>query len=376
MKTKLKTLFTRNILPVMLLFIIVSCENEDNDPQFTIPVTTDEIAFTNSFLGTYYISLDTSTNIAERVVWNAPDFGAITEIKYTVDISPSQAFEASADEGAFSSGKILETHFAITVDALLKTAAKMNLDSDPNTSDKGNTGILYVRVTAEAGDATNSNGVAKVSETVAMPIEIVEEKGACTAPVTSNWGMVGSAVNDWGNNNQGYAATNDVEMLQLGEDQYGGIITFVDGEFKFRKEGKWDENFGDTGADGTLEAGGDNIAATAGTYIVTMDTSKNTYTVTAASVVWGLVGSATLNGWNGPDLKMYPDPCNEGVFIAKGVSLTDGEIKFRKDDKWDENLGDSGADGTTDPGGDNIVVTAGTYDIMLDTAKNTYSITN
>jgi hypothetical protein len=41
---------------------------------------------------------------------------------------------------------------------------------------------------------------------------------------------------------------------------------------KFRANNNWDFNFGDTGADGTLEAGGTNIS-TAGTYLITLDLS-------------------------------------------------------------------------------------------------------
>jgi len=87
------------------------------------------------------------------------------------------------------------------------------------------------------------------------------------------------------------------------------------------------------------------------------------------------VGSATLNGWgNGPDVKMTPDPCTEGVYNVFDVVLIDGEMKFRADDDWGVNLGDDGADGTTDANGANIAVTAGTYNITLDTTNNTYSI--
>ena len=100
-----------------------------------------------------------------------------------------------------------------------------------------------------------------------------------------------------------------------------------------------------------------------------------TITVTPADPVWGIVGSATLNGWgNGPDIKMTPDPCNEGVYLVYGVNLADGEMKFRADDDWGVNLGDDGVDGTTDANGANIAVSAGTYNITLNTVDNTYSI--
>lgn len=52
---------------------------------------------------------------------------------------------------------------------------------------------------------------------------------------------------------------------------------------KFKANGTWDINFGDSGADGSLEYGGTNIATTAGTYLITLDLSNPrhyTYTLT------------------------------------------------------------------------------------------------
>ncbi len=56
----------------------------------------------------------------------------------------------------------------------------------------------------------------------------------------------------------------------------------VVGEIKFRANDGWDIDFGDTGVDGTLEAGGDNIAvAEDGNYTITMTLHPiNGYTYT------------------------------------------------------------------------------------------------
>ena len=97
--------------------------------------------------------------------------------------------------------------------------------------------------------------------------------------------------------------------------------------------------------------------------------------MTSASDIWGIVGDGTFNGWGGPNVKMVPDPCNDGVFIAYGVSLTQAQMKFRLNDDWGVNLGDNGADGSLEAGGANIVIpAAGTYNITLDTVNNTYSL--
>lgn len=84
---------------------------------------------------------------------------------------------------------------------------------------------------------------------------------------------------------------------------------------------------------------------------------------------WGVVGSATPNGWNGPDIKMWNS--TDGNIVAY-ATLSAGEIKFRKNNDWGVNLG--GSNGTLSSGGSNIAVTAGTYKITINVSKNTYAI--
>ena len=86
---------------------------------------------------------------------------------------------------------------------------------------------------------------------------------------------------------------------------------------------------------------------------------------------WGLVGSATPNGWNGPDLEMFQTGAQE---FSIYVVLDSGELKFRFNEDWGNNYGDNGNDGTLESGGANIPVSAGTYFIVMDLSTGTYSI--
>lgn len=87
---------------------------------------------------------------------------------------------------------------------------------------------------------------------------------------------------------------------------------------------------------------------------------------------WGLVGSATTNGWNGPDMEMHQT--SAGVF-SMYATLTVGEIKFRFNEDWGNNYGDDGANGSIESGGSNIVIAgAGTYFVTLNLNTNTYTI--
>jgi hypothetical protein len=374
MKTILK--FSKLLLFTFLIVNISSCEKEDY--LIFTAINQKEVKFQNEFQDVYKISQQTSNNISERLVWNAPDFDAPTTVTYVVDISTNSDF-STID---MSSGDTSNNHLGLKVSSMLEFAETLGLDDDPSTTfsdgSPNNTGMVYARVTAYAGTSSSgANQSSTVSKTASMNIEVLENVGACTDAALSNWGLVGSAVNGWGGTNRGFAAGNDVPFLSNGQDgMFRAVATLYDGEFKIREDNAWGLNYGDNGADGTLEQNGANITISAGHYIIDFDAVNFTITITPAGTVWGVVGSATLNGWGAAeDVKLMPDPCNDGVYIVKDVVLKDGFIKFRQDDAWGVNLGDNGADGTTDAGGDNIAVTAGTYDMVLDTVNGTYTLT-
>lgn len=178
-----------------------------------------------------------------------------------------------------------------------------------------------------------------------------------------SWGVVGSGYNNWGE-------TPDAKFYyDYTTDTFKVGVKLIDGEIKFRFNNDWGADFGDTGADGTLDAGGDNIVSAAGFYTITLDLNNNEYTI-IESDIWGIVGSG-YNEWGAtPDFSLTE--VNPGLWVGDIVTLIDGEIKFRLNEDWGYDFGDTGADGTIDAGGDNIVVTAGSYRVVLDINNGTY----
>jgi len=80
--------------------------------------------------------------------------------------------------------------------------------------------------------------------------------------------------------------------------------------------------------------------------------------------MYGVVGSATPNGWGSPDIKM--DYNRKKGFWEVTTDLGVGEIKFRKNDGWAWNLGLDGTDGQLKHDGSDIPVpSAGKYYITL-----------
>ena len=138
----------------------------------------------------------------------------------------------------------------------------------------------------------------------------------------------------------------------------------LDGGFKFTKGPDW--NFGEYNWGSftshpesfTGEGSGDITCTVKGFYLIEADVV--TGTLTAIPTTWGIIGDATANGWDA-DQDMTWD--EEKHCWCATITLTDGTIKFRANDGWDINFGGDPSNLTA--GGDNIPVTAGTYDIDL-----------
>ncbi len=79
---------------------------------------------------------------------------------------------------------------------------------------------------------------------------------------------------------------------------------------------------------------------------------------------WGIVGSATANGWDGLDIELT-ESNKTRIWAINNVQLKDGEIKFRFNNDWTINFGDNKNENLKFEG-DNIKIENGSYDITLD----------
>jgi len=175
----------------------------------------------------------------------------------------------------------------------------------------------------------------------------------------------------------------------LGQTDYEGFV-WLDGEFKFiAPDGNGDFNWGNldwgdaSGVNGSytqvLTADNEgNIGASAGYYLVKADTEALTYSIELTN--WGVIGNATPTGWDS-DTDMVYDPVANTWSVTLDLTAQpapDNGIKFRANDAWDLNIGDTDADGTMEFGGQNIGIPAdGNYTITLDLSNPrayTYSV--
>ena len=126
MKTILK--FSKLLLFTFLIVNISSCEKEDY--LIFTAINQKEVKFQNEFQDVYKISQQTSNNISERLVWNAPDFDAPTTVTYVVDISTNSDF-STID---MSSGDTSNNHLGLKVSSMLEFAETLGLYDDPSTT--------------------------------------------------------------------------------------------------------------------------------------------------------------------------------------------------------------------------------------------------
>ena len=285
----------------------------------------------------------------------------VTPYSSLLDLSTSLGVVGSATPGGWGNENILDLPFYTTATTNVYVAYvtlrngeikfRNNNDWSENWGDDGADGTLD----SYGANIAVSAGTYKIEVNFSSMTYTMEEY---------SWGIVGSATtNGWGGPDMMF----HYNSLQ---DDWRAVVTLGDGEVKFRFNNDWGLNYGDDGADGTMEANGANIAVSAGHYLVTMNLNTQSYTMEEMDV-WGLVGSATANGWDGPNDKFMPDfGINEGYYYISGAVLNDGEIKVRQNDAWGVNYGDDGNDGTLELNGANIPVSAGTYNITLNLAAN------
>ena len=166
---------------------------------------------------------------------------------------------------------------------------------------------------------------------------------------------------------QGWNPENEMTVLKSVNfdnvfEGYVHILPGGTGEFKVNETNSWDVNYGDNGADGTLDQDGENIKVTEfGTYLMKVDLEAKTYEL-SDPLYWGIIGNATPGGWDS-ETKMSFDRDENVLTITE--DLVEGEMKFRANQDWAFNFG--GADGVLEADGANIAVSeAGNYTITLD----------
>lgn len=275
-------------------------------------------------------------NLATTFVWNdSENSSAGSSVNYTIEAAKSGTnFEKTVVLGTETTNLFED----ITVGNLDAAAKALGLPALVE-------GLMDVRVKSSAG----------ISNYYTLKV----------TPYQPNWGIIGDATpSGWDlSTDMIYNATTDTYSISLG---------LKTGAFKFRLDNSWTTNYGDTGNNLSLEAGGDNIPVTAGNYTIVANFKTLTYTITPIVNAWGVIGDATPTGWDSDTLMDY-NPTTQKYSII--IKMKVGTFKFRLNHGWDSNYGDDGNNLSLDSGGANIAITtAGTYYITADFNGLSYTI--
>lgn len=321
---------------------LVGCEKDEEKATMNANARVES----NISASTLVLDKTQSNTTALTVSWETKDLGVQLAPVYTVE------FENIAT-GKIKPLSAERSPFTLTVKELNEYLVGLGLKTGVATD---------VRVLVRAALSDQRSLVATKTLKVTPYFDEIK---------ASEWGVVGSATpNGWNGP--------DIKMWNSTDGNLVAYATLSAGEIKFRKNNDWGVNLG--GSNGTLSSGGSNIAVTAGTYKITINVSKNTYSIETYS--WGIIGSGARGWGDNDDIAMtYEGSTNS--WVVKNIAL-DGEIKFRLNHSWGTNFG---ADSTDNPaaalegdiksGGNNIKVPAGTYNVSFSfdaNNKGTYKI--
>lgn len=326
----------------VLTLIIGSCTNDEE--KLTLSPDGASVINTPANGQEFTLNqLENPTNIALTITWEDSQFNTATEIDYAVEmVATGTDFSEAVVVGATN-----ETYLTMNVSELNSAVGAVGLP--PFT--EGSVDLRIKSTIGTQGDLPQYSN----------PVTIL------VTPFTTDLPKIAVP-----GNHQGWDPPTAPVLASsaFGETDYEGYV-WLDGGHKFvAPDENLNFNWGNTdwGDDGSfsgllLEDGEVDCMANAGYYYVLVDTDALTYSETEYSN-WGLIGSATPTGWDS-DNDMTYDTLTQTWRID--ITLTGDEIKFRANDDWGWNYGDTGADGILDVGGDNIAVPApGNYTVVLD----------
>ncbi len=342
----------------VLGLLFVSCDRDITEPVISSnpgkPSVAD-LSFTLPFTMTNADSLMTFS-------WAAADFGFASSTSYAVQLSSKSDFSSNVAT-LFTTQKLKGTAKVGDINALILS---WNFAI-------GTPVTVYYRISTA------------VSPSVATVYSETKSKSLTPYDAVINYPMVyvPGAYQGWSPDKEpGKDGTGRLYSYGF-NSQYAGIIRIKDGtnaasSFKITSAPDWSHtNWGGTltktgnNYAGTLDPNGGDFSVSAGTYAIAVDVNAKTITLTKTDD-WGIIGSATPKGWDADTDMFYNGQRKMWEITANFVA---GAFKFRANDAWDLNYGDTGADGTLNAGGTDIsMATAGNYTIRFSLEKLTYTI--
>lgn len=344
---------TLSILSAVLVLLLISCESDID--KVVISATPDQPA-----LSDVSVAGEFNKDNADGLItfsWSAADFGFAASITYALEVSPTSDF----------SDKVATL---LTTQSYTGSVKVSDLNSILISWQEavGESASMYYRVSASV---TSSEMVYSDTKTTSfVPFETLVDYPMIYVP---------GAYQGWS------PGAENGRLYSYGfNSTYEGILRIIDGtnptsQFKVTINPNWDgPNYGGaltkTGDNysGVLDPAGDNYEVDAGVYSFAVNVNTLTIDLTKTDD-WGIIGDAVPPYDWSVDVDMNYNGQRKMWEITGDFNA--GQFKFRANDGWDLNYGDTGADGTLDGGGDNIALAAaGNYTIRFDPVALTYTV--
>lgn len=339
----------KNNILILAAFLLVcaSCSDDDIGPQVSIGPS---FQITSPDDGSSLVLSDADLNAqAVEITYNPADFGFSAATTYVFELDAADGDFSNPVQAGMSTSNSISLKTGTLNNAILSFGAQGGFES-----------TVQGRVVARINDNIDSI----VSNTIMMTVTpfAVQFPFLHVPGGYQGWNPADSSTII-------YSTTRD--------GKYDGYIYFGEpSQFKLTDGPSWDVNWGDDEKDGILNPGGidNNLEAMeVGMHRIKANLNDLSYSIELTN--WGVIGSATPTGWDA-DTDMVYDATSGTLKLT--MDLAAGEIKFRANDDWGLNYGDTDGNLSLEEGGDNIVITdPGNYtiELVLNVPVFTYNIT-
>lgn len=373
----MKRLIKNTFLFTFLAVGLFSCSEDSKDP---VANQSGDFILSAPVDGSYVLNATNAGDDAVTVSWTSADFGYAAATNYRLQLvkstdtfSDDQTLNPSLDLGNYSSS--LGASFEKTI-----TVRQFNtLVLGANAGGIGTATSYKVRVVGIvnnqlASSSINLNAKSQEGTLTITAYDAFDEFDRIYAP--GNYGGA-STYADWSPDNAPKI------FSKAGDNKYEGFIWMNNPTpaFKFTEDTTWTNDKGDeTNPNGftTLAHSGNDIKPTdgAGTYLVNVDWSANTYSIGKRQVA--IIGAATPNGWGTPTYLTFDTDSSSPYYRMYTIDLTLAQDEFliRTKDDWSEKMGTLSTNTETYPatvpnkikfgGGNMKVPAAGNYKVVLD----------
>lgn len=249
----------KNIYKILIAFVgvlAVSCNADDVESRPVVEAATAPVLLSPKSDFNLVLEVTNAASLATTVVWDDAQYeGSATVVNYSIEIAKAGTNFAEPSVAGTTTDKFKN----FTVGEL--NAAALNIGLAPFAEAQ-----VDVRIKSTVGNASTP----QISNAYTIKVT--------PYPAWDNWGIIGSATAAT-TGGDGWATDANLDYNSATK-KYSITMDLAVGEIKFRLDDGWTTNYGDNGNDGTLDAGGSNIAiSTAGNYTIVADFIAKTYTV-------------------------------------------------------------------------------------------------